>query len=70
MDGNGKKKQLLPCPFCGGVPIILFGYPHWVQCENCGAKVPSFALEEEAGLKECVAAWNRRYTKDGNRRKG
>ena len=54
-------KKLKPCPFCGGpAKIMRMGYPHWVYCTLCGAKVHGRVLGEKEGEKASVAAWNRR----------
>lgn len=49
--------KLKKCPFCGGTAHIMkMGFPHWVYCEECGAKVQGRTFEE----KDSVAAWNKR----------
>lgn len=65
--------NLLPCPFCGGVPWIdegssVYGRFWWsVWCEECGISVHDREVwTEGANLhpdyppKECFARWNRR----------
>ena len=53
--------QLKPCPFCGGTAHIMkMGYPHWVYCESCGAKVHGGVMGEEEGEAASIIAWNRR----------
>lgn len=50
-------EQLKPCPFCGGeAKIMKMGYPHWVYCLQCGAKVHGGTTSE----KDSIKAWNRR----------
>ena len=49
--------KLEPCPFCGGEAKVMdMGYPHWVYCKNCGAKVHGGTHDE----KDSIQAWNRR----------
>lgn len=49
--------KLKPCPFCGGeAKVMNMGYPHWVFCKNCYAKVHGRTHDE----KDSVDAWNRR----------
>lgn len=48
------------CPFCGGEAKVMdMGYPHWVYCKNCGAKVHGRTTDE----KDSIKAWNRRVLK-------
>ena len=50
-------ERLKPCPFCGGeAKIMKMGYPHWVYCLECGAKVHGGTSSE----KDSIKAWNRR----------
>lgn len=52
--------NLRPCPFCGGKAHIMnMGYPHWIYCESCGAKVHGGVAGEE-GEAASIRAWNRR----------
>ena len=45
------------CPFCGGkAHIMKMGFPHWIYCEDCGARVHGGTCEE----KDSIKAWNRR----------
>ena len=54
--------ELKPCPFCGGeARMMKMGYPHWVYCLNCGAKVHGRKYGED-GEKASAEAWNRRVT--------
>lgn len=53
--------RLKQCPFCGGTAHIMkMGYPHWVYCESCGAKVHGGVIGEEEGEAASITAWNRR----------
>ena len=53
--------NLLPCPFCGGKPHIMdMGFPHWIYCESCGAKVHGGLFEDIEGVIASVRAWNTR----------
>ncbi len=53
-------EELKPCPFCGGEARMMdMGYPHWIYCLNCGAKVHGRKYGEE-GEKASIEAWNRR----------
>lgn len=59
-----EKDKLKPCPFCGGKARIMnAGYPHWVYCTKCGAKVHGGKFGEE-GEKASKKAWNRRAKDD------
>ena len=54
-------KKLKPCPFCGGrAHIMKMGYPHWIYCEECGAKIHGGVMGEEEGEAASIVAWNRR----------
>ncbi len=50
---------LLPCPFCGGKPVLTHGASNLrertVECDDCFAQ-GSFEWTDE----EAVSAWNRR----------
>ena len=54
-------EELKPCPFCGGkAHVMKMGYPHWIYCEVCGARVHGRVVGEEEGEKASIEAWNRR----------
>lgn len=54
--------ELKPCPFCGGNAVVMnMGYPHWIYCEKCGAKVHGGVFGD---VSASVDAWNRRTRKD------
>ena len=50
--------KLKPCPFCGSkeIHVMDMGYPHWIYCMKCGAKVHGGTCS----AKESIEAWNRR----------
>ena len=52
--------NLLPCPFCGGRPRMdQKGFPIWITCTVCGAKVHG----QEDGIPGAFASvniWNAR----------
>lgn len=52
--------ELKPCPFCGGKAEVEEneGYPEWIYCTSCGAKVRG----KSYGIKDSTDAWNRRHT--------
>lgn len=59
--GDGMSEKLKPCPFCGGeAKMMKMGYPHWVYCQNCGARVHGGKYGKEEGEKASAEAWNRR----------
>ena len=54
-------KELKPCPFCGGEAKVMdMGYPHWVYCTKCGAKVHGGVVGAIKGVNASIEAWNRR----------
>ena len=62
MSAPEEEVKLKPCPFCGGEARLQdesFGYPHWVYCKECGAKVHGRVVGDE---KASIDAWNRRAT--------
>ena len=60
-----KEPMLKPCPFCGGkAKIMKMGYPHWIYCLDCGARVHGRVFGEKEGEEASIKAWNRR-AKDG-----
>lgn len=55
------REKLKPCPFCGGkAHIMKMGYPHWIFCEECGAKIHGGVVGEAEGEKASAEAWNKR----------
>ena len=59
MMTDDKAKELKPCPFCGGEPKIMdMGFPHWIYCKKCGARVHGCTYD----VKDSVEAWNRRFS--------
>lgn len=58
---RSKKQELKPCPFCGGKAVIQnMGYPHYIYCSSCGAKVHGHVIGAREGKKASIEAWNRR----------
>ena len=60
--------ELKPCPFCGGMPMLLQTNPiftegkprYFVTCAVCGVEMPRIARNK----KVATEVWNRR-TNDG-----
>lgn len=51
---------LLPCPFCGGEPLVLHIMGReLVKCSKCG-------VTTSAAAKDARQAWNRREGKNGD----
>lgn len=56
-----RETPLKPCPFCGGkAQIMHMGYPHWIYCEDCGAKVHGRVAGEVEGVRASAKIWNSR----------
>lgn len=54
-------EKMKPCPFCGGeAEIMKMGYPHWIYCLKCGARVHGRVTGTKAGEKASIEAWNMR----------
>ena len=52
------RKDLKPCPFCGGearVETVYEGYSYAVECTNCMVRMEGADTEAQA-----IACWNRR----------
>ena len=59
--------RLKNCPFCGGkAHVMQMGFPHWVYCEKCGARVNAGTFE----AKDSVVAWNKRVSDEKTRKCG
>ena len=53
-------KELKNCPFCGGEAKVMdMGYPHWVYCTKCGAKVQGGKYGKN-GVNASIEVWNKR----------
>lgn len=65
--------RLKPCPFCGGIAKVQYGYPSqqknrrnqvFVKCTKCMAKTETVYQEAYEAWADCelhaVAKWNRR----------
>lgn len=52
-----ERKELLPCPFCGGTNLCELGYDGlvFIGCHTCATCGPSGEDEEQA-----AELWNRR----------
>ncbi len=59
--------DLKPCPFCGGEARIGYGWPNYIFCIKCGARIHHKSCGHK-GIKGAVKKWNRRVT-DGTERK-
>ena len=56
------EKTLKPCPFCGGdAHIMRMGYPHYIYCDHCGAKIHGREMGPKAE-EASVNAWNSRWS--------
>lgn len=58
---------LLPCPFCGGEPVLLTAQRRYefcaaVECQDCGANTgpASSSLMFESQEKQVIEKWNSR----------
>ncbi len=46
------KRRLLPCPFCGGKPVltkdfaVYHGAPVAITCQNCGATRTDYSVND------------------------
>ena len=61
--GKPDESKPKPCPFCGGkAHITNMGWPHWIYCENCGARIHGGVVGSNGGVgtKASIKAWNRR----------
>lgn len=62
------KKELKPCPFCGGKAKITDTntedkqHFYYIQCTKCGAAA-CFGNESET-KKDAIKAWNRRINEE------
>lgn len=62
------REELLPCPFCGGLGVLLetHDFPQrkkvWIQCSKCGAQSPRFPYydKDKLGADEAWEAWRKR----------
>jgi Lar family restriction alleviation protein len=62
------EKELLPCPFCGGEPIIWnetdsFNRElYYIQCQGCGLSFnDSWGTYDTPHIEKEVEKWNTRY---------
>lgn len=64
-------KELLPCPFCGGVASLLIGEHNFhdakVRCDDCSAETGCYDKEDgdpdfhsRDNIIDTIAAWNTR----------
>lgn len=55
------KRGMLPCPFCGGLDLIveLCVAPFCVKCESCEANGPACYTSEDNEMK-IKKSWNKR----------
>lgn len=59
--------ELLPCPFCGGAPLVVFDadsvdQPHYIECQKCFATTAA----SYNGTKNAIIAWNTRTAPKSN----
>ena len=74
-DNNGRifqANELLPCPFCGGDPVMLFiGNSHTksrkveIKCKNCHVKrIDATIMHTHDWIAYCaINNWNQRTNK-------
>ena len=61
MVSEGEAVKLKPCPHCGSDKVALSDWygEHFAACIRCGARTRT------ANKEAVIAAWNRRYNKEG-----
>lgn len=55
--GEGVQEVPLPCPFCGGRPVLNEGAAPYYECADCGAETVSGPADT---AEEALAYWNSR----------
>jgi len=59
MSEANQKHEVIPCPFCGGNPVLEYDIGDYlVQCENCGAS--SIPKANRISADDAVEDWNTR----------
>ena len=59
-------KELKPCPFCGGEPLlepyeVRKGYEASIQCNSCLGRMITITYDDKkTAVKKVIEAWNRR----------
>lgn len=61
-DTQGKPRELLPCPFCGGDAGIVTEDRTWIECLDCPSSISSGPFDTDS---EAIDAWNTRAVLEG-----